>query len=107
MTTVVYRQFPKELQEQAEYQTVVADYLKTYSDALVYENRSSSPENILEACEMLNLAKARHSGVVPGMARACKEMRLKYSLNIDDVGSSHGLTRAVQYCLDRLYLHRF
>lgn len=100
------REFPKELQEQEEYQAVVKDYLQTYSQALAFEKRPSTPENILEAVEMLKITKQRHSGVVPSMARACKELKLKYGVSAEDVSKSHGLTRGVQYCLDRLYLHR-
>jgi len=100
------RQFPSELPEQEEYSKVVEDYMQTYTEALSFENRKSTPENILEAVEMLKAAKVRHTGVVPSMAAACRAMRLKYGLSAEEVGRHHGLTRAVQYCLDRLYLHR-
>merc|ERR1712032_1626680 len=40
------------------------------------------------------------------MARACRAMRKKYQLGMEEVGPNHSLTRAIQYCLDRLYLHR-
>jgi len=100
------RNFPIELKEQEEYGQVVSDYMKTYSEALSFENRKSTPENILEAVEMLKVTKQRHSVVVPNMARACRAMRKKYQLGMEEVGPNHSLTRAIQYCLDRLYLHR-
>jgi len=100
------RRFPGELQEQEEYKSVVADYMKTYSQALAFETKKSTPENISEAVEMLKLTKRRHSTVVPSMAAACKALRLKYGLSVEDVGGNDGITGAVQYCLDRLYLHR-
>ena len=74
--------------------------------ALSFEQRKSTPENILEAVEMLKGSKQRHSEVVPNMARACRAMRKKYQLGMEEVGPNHSLTRAIQYCLDRLYLHR-
>ena len=55
---------------------------------------------------MLKITKERHSVVVPNMARACRAMRKKYGLGMEEVGPNHSLTRAIQYCLDRLYLHR-
>lgn len=100
------RMFPRELQEQEQYKLVVADYLQTYSEAVSFEKRKSTEENILEAVEMLKVTKQRHSGVVPSMAAACEALRHKYGLSVEEVGSNHGLTAAVQYCLDRLYLHR-
>lgn len=100
------RRFPPELQEQEEYKQVVAEYLQTYSQALAFETRISTPENILEAVEMLKVTKQRHSGVVPRMAAACRALKHKYGVSVEDVGGNHGLTNAVQYCLDRLYLHR-
>lgn len=100
------RRFPAELQEQEEYHQVVSDYMTTYSQALAFETRKSSPDNILEAVEMLKVNKQRHAGVVPSMARACRAMRQKLGLGMEDVGPHHGLTVAIQYCLDRLYLHR-
>jgi len=100
------RNFPVELKEQKEYGHVVSDYMKTYSEALSFEKRKSTPENILEAVEMLKVTKQRHSVVVPNMARACRAMRQKYQLGMEEVGPNHSLTRAIQYCLDRLYLHR-
>ena len=56
---------------------------------------------------MLKVTKQRHSVVVPNMARACRAMRKKYHLGMEEVGPNHSLTRAIQYCLDRLYLHRY
>lgn len=55
---------------------------------------------------MLKVTKQRHSVVVPNMARACRAMRNKYQLGMEEIGPNHSLTRAIQYCLDRLYLHR-
>ena len=118
------RNFPIELREQEEYGQVVGDYMQTYSEvhpphtihltavqpdplqALSFEKRKSTPGNILEAVEMLKGSKQRHSEVVPNMARACRAMRKKYQLGMEEVGPNHSLTRAIQYCLDRLYLHR-
>jgi len=100
------RNFPVELREQEEYGQVVGDYMQTYSEALSFEKRKSTPGNILEAVEMLKGSKQRHSEVVPNMARACRAMRKKYQLGMEEVGPNHSLTRAIQYCLDRLYLHR-
>ena len=74
--------------------------------ALSFEKKKSTPENILEAVEMLKVTKQRHSVVVPNMARACRAMRNKYQLGMEEIGPNHSLTRAIQYCLDRLYLHR-
>lgn len=100
------RKFPTELQEQEEYKKVVEDYMQTYSEAVSFETKKSTEENILEAVKMLQVTKLRHSGVVPSMAAACKALKHKYGLRPEDVDSNHGLTAAVQYCLDRLYLHR-
>jgi hypothetical protein len=100
------RQFPRELREQEEYHRVVEDYLQTYSQALAFETRPSTPGNILDAVEQWKQAKQRHDTVVPAMSRACLAMRQQYGLSLEVVGPGCGLTHAVQYCLDRLYLHR-
>merc|ERR1712212_177332 len=70
------RNFPVELKEQEEYGQVVSDYMKTYSEAFSFEKRKSTPENILEAVEMLKVTKQRHSEVVPNMARACRAEKM-------------------------------
>merc|ERR1712212_1121257 len=70
------RNFPVELREQEEYGQVVGDYMKTYSEALSFEKSKSTPENILEAVEMLKGSKQRHSEVVPNMARACRAEKM-------------------------------
>ena len=58
----------------------------TLFQALSFEKRKSTPENILEAVEMLKVTKQRHSVVVPNMARACRAMRQKYQLGMEEVG---------------------
>ena len=58
----------------------------THFQALSFEKRKSTPENILEAVEMLKVTKQRHSVVVPNMARACRAMRQKYQLGMEEVG---------------------
>ena len=83
-----------------EYATLI------FVQALSFEHMASTPSNILVSCEKLKQTKVRHSLVVPAMGAACRAMRHKYGLSAEDIDRNHGLTRAVQYCLDRLYLHR-
>ena len=99
------RQFPQELQEQPEYQQVVADYLLTYSQVLDFENKEPCQEALAQGVELLKVTKERHSNVIPSMAAACMAMKKKYSIDIEN-GVETSLTQAVQYCLDRLYTSR-
>jgi len=99
------KQFPLELQEQPEYQAVVADYLLTYSQVLDFETKEPCQEALAEGVELLKVTKERHSNVIPSMAAACMAMKKKYNLDIES-GVETSLTQAVQYCLDRLYTSR-
>jgi len=99
------REFPQELQEQPEYQAVVADYLLTYRQVLDFEDKEPNQEALAQGVELLKVTKERHSNVIPSMAAACMAMKKKYSLDIEN-GVETSLTKAVQYCLDRLYTSR-
>lgn len=98
------RQFPKELAEQKDYQRVLSEYLVTYTKLLQFENKEPNTKNIGEAVALLIERKARHRDTVPTMASACMDMKEKYGVSLDE--EECALTKAVQYCLDRLYLSR-
>ena len=98
------RQFPRELQEQRDYKTVLAMYLDTYTTLIEFETKEPTVENISLAVKFLNDRKARHRDTVPMMAAACMAMKQKYDLNLSQEDCA--LTKSVQYCLDRLYISR-
>ena len=98
------KQFPRELQEQRDYKTVLAMYLDTYTTLIEFETKEPTVENISLAVKFLNERKARHRDTVPMMAEACMAMKQKYDLNLSQEDCA--LTKSVQYCLDRLYISR-
>ena len=98
------KQFPRELREQYDYQTLLSMYLTTWAGVLEFEKKAPSPENIQSAVSFLIERKARHKDTVRLMASACMAMKNKYGLSLEE--EECGLTQSVQYCLDRLYTSR-
>jgi len=98
------KQFPRELREQYDYQTLLSMYLTTWTGVLEFEKKAPSPENIQSAVSFLIERKARHKDTVRLMASACMAMKNKYGLSLEE--EECGLTQSVQYCLDRLYTSR-
>ena len=98
------KQFPRELREQYDYQTLLSMYLDTYTVLLEYENRGPTAENIESAVSFLKERKVRHKDTVRLMASACMAMKTKYGLSLEE--EEGGLTQSVQYGLDRLYTSR-
>ena len=100
---------PHELHAEAMCQLTISKYSQSFSQAIQFENRDPTKENLTEFMDMLVTFKSRHENTVHDMAKACLNMkeRLNISVSSEHTDDSTSLLfSSIKLLLDRMYTSR-
>ena len=73
---------PHELHAEAMCQLTISKYSQSFSQAIQFENRDPTKENLTEFMDMLVTFKSRHENTVHDMAKACLNMKERQHLRV-------------------------
>lgn len=94
---------PEELLAQPTCMEIINEYGQTFHEILQFENVENNSENHEKFNQVLTEIRKRHQDVVPQMANALNGLKESGKLVVN---TKDRLNKAIQYFLDRLYMHR-